>query len=257
MTEPNCPDNEYVRGFLDGQRERQPEVERLTAELDWFRAGAVRIREAKRRFSSRLIASAHLLDAAVDAYTAGQVEVPPTPTTDTEIEKLPRLDLGSARCTCDWPPGVPGVPHRPWCATNGGQVEPEDTGEASQDAAPDAPRGAETVLGEIAQERLRQDAKWGQQNHLDGTGPRVPFGGRLCYMADAARDARLATNAAADKTPGLEHHGPLTWRHILLEEVFEALAEAEPAALRAELVQIGAVSVAWVEAIDRRTAADA
>lgn len=94
------------------------EVERLTAERDRFRAAAVRIREARRRLSSRLIASAHLLDvpftdapdhspwtgvkaalyaldAAVDAYVAGQVEVPPTPTTDAEIEALPRLDLGA------------------------------------------------------------------------------------------------------------------------------------------------------------------
>lgn len=32
------------------------------------------------------------------------------------------------------------------------------------------PRSA-AVLEEDSQERVRQDARWGQQDHLDGTGP--------------------------------------------------------------------------------------
>ncbi|MEY9934267.1 hypothetical protein ABH926_008932 [Catenulispora sp. GP43] len=39
---------------------------------------------------------------------------------------------------------------------------------------------------------------------------------------------------------------------MLLEEVYEALAEVDPAALRAELVQVAAVAAAWVEDIDSR-----
>jgi hypothetical protein len=35
--------------------------------------------------------------------------------------------------------------------------------------------------------------------------------------------------------------------------VAEALAEDDPTLLRAELIQVAAVAVAWVEAIDRRT----
>jgi hypothetical protein len=43
----------------------------------------------------------------------------------------------------------------------------------------------------------------------------------------------------------------LTWADILEEEIAEALAESDPVKLRAELVQSGAVIVAWIEAIDR------
>ena len=46
--------------------------------------------------------------------------------------------------------------------------------------------------------------------------------------------------------------GTLTWRHILLEEVFEALAESDPAKLRTESIQSAAVIAAWVEDIDSR-----
>jgi hypothetical protein len=37
-----------------------------------------------------------------------------------------------------------------------------------------------------------------------------------------------------------------------MEEVREAMAESDPAKLRVELVQVAAVSVAWIEALDRR-----
>lgn len=46
--------------------------------------------------------------------------------------------------------------------------------------------------------------------------------------------------------------GEATWLDILREEVLEAFAEDDPARLRTELVQVAAVAVAWVEAIDRR-----
>jgi hypothetical protein len=94
------------------------------------------------------------------------------------------------------------------------------------------------VLGEVQAERDRQDAKFGEQNHPDGTGGPV-----MREQADAARAAcqYLADNGGPD------------WRAILLEEVYEALAEEDPALLRAELVQVAAVAIAWVAAIDRRT----
>ncbi|WP_239134632.1 hypothetical protein [Streptomyces sp. SID12488] len=94
------------------------------------------------------------------------------------------------------------------------------------------------VLSEVLAERIRQDAKWGEQNHPDGTG--------LPVYRHAARRYRDAAdrNAAA---------GVLTWRDVSNEEHFEALAESDPVKLRAELVQSAAVKVAWIEAIDRRT----
>lgn len=101
------------------------------------------------------------------------------------------------------------------------------------------------VLAEISDERSRQDEKWGEQNHPDGTGPRVAYAGGLEYAADRRERARHKCD--------YEHHrGTGTWAHILEEEHTEALAEDDPAKLRAELVQVTAVAVAWIEAIDRR-----
>lgn len=93
------------------------------------------------------------------------------------------------------------------------------------------------VLDEIRAERKAQDAKWGEQNHPNGTG-----GISAHFHADVARND--CNRAAAD--------GRLTWRHILDEEVAEAIAESDPAKLRAELIQVGAVVAAWIEALDRR-----
>ncbi|MER7213145.1 hypothetical protein ABT340_39290 [Streptosporangium sp. NPDC000239] len=93
---------------------------------------------------------------------------------------------------------------------------------------------------ELRAERARQDARWGEQNHPDGTG--LPI-----YQHSAHRHREHAERAAAA--------GVLAWRDILQEEVYEALAEGDPATLRAELIQVAAVAVAWIEAIDRRTVA--
>ena len=98
------------------------------------------------------------------------------------------------------------------------------------------------VLVQVAAERLRQDERWGEQNHPDGTGT------ARSVVADVAADhARNACEVAFATGNG-------TWRHILLEEVYEALAEADPQKLRTELIQVAAVATAWVEAIDRRGA---
>ncbi|WP_405909592.1 hypothetical protein OG742_37320 [Streptomyces sp. NBC_00828] len=96
------------------------------------------------------------------------------------------------------------------------------------------------VLSEVLAERIRQDGEWGEQNHPDGTGG---------YEARRiAEDARRNCKAAAER-------GVVTWLLISDEEHCEALAESDPAKLRAELIQDAAVKVAWVEAIDRRAAA--
>lgn len=73
------------------------------------------------------------------------------------------------------------------------------------------------VLYEVGRERRRQDEKWGEQNHDD-----------------------------------------LFWLGILGEEfgeVSKAIIEGGPfgpTLLRNELIQVAAVAVSWVEAIDRR-----
>ena len=95
----------------------------------------------------------------------------------------------------------------------------------------------EEVLREVARERQRQDARWGEQNHPDGASD--------VYAATADHYREICQAHAAE--------GHCTWKDILLEEVWEAFAEPDPAKLRAELVQVAAVAAAWAEAIDRRT----
>ena len=72
------------------------------------------------------------------------------------------------------------------------------------------------VLADIADERARQDEKWGDQSG----------------------------------------HPYLLWNAILGEEVGEVsrvlLEDLDAKRLRAELVQVAAVAVAWVETIDKR-----
>lgn len=109
----------------------------------------------------------------------------------------------------------------------------------------------EAVLADIRSERCRQDVKWGEQNYDDGTGRGVQPLMRICSdTTGAAALADLATFATETTT----ELGLLTWRDILLEEVFEALAESDAAKLRTELIQVAAVATQWAEAIDRREA---
>jgi hypothetical protein len=108
----------------------------------------------------------------------------------------------------------------------------------------------ELVLGEVARERDAQEAKHGDQSHLpDGTGP-----DRILSMRraeDIAHWAKARCKAASQNEGG---DGSITFEHILTEEWAEAVAESDPAKLRAELIQVIAVGVQWVEAIDRRPA---
>src|SRR4051794_1981719 len=94
----------------------------------------------------------------------------------------------------------------------------------------------ELVLDDVADERVRQIEKWGVQSLADGTGDiwEVP-----------ANEAKRIT--AERFGAGLGN-----WGDVLLVEVFEAMAEADPARLRAELVQVAAVAVAWIEDVDRK-----
>jgi hypothetical protein len=111
------------------------------------------------------------------------------------------------------------------------------------------------VLNDVFSERIQQDRKFGEQNWPNGTGPTkrplqdierlsvVPIGRSFAYRIKS--NAQVVCEAAVKS-------GVITFRDILLEEVFEALAEGDDLALRAELIQVAAVAVNWVQAIDRR-----
>lgn len=109
----------------------------------------------------------------------------------------------------------------------------------------------EHVLSEVMDERCRQQAKWGQQNHPDGTGGE-PGPSR---SADSSDRLQALRREHAEASRVLCNHvfreGRGTWRHILREEVDEAIAEDDKARLRQELVQVAAVAVAWIEKLDR------
>jgi hypothetical protein len=115
-----------------------------------------------------------------------------------------------------------------------------------------------TALEDISDERVRQDTKWGQQDHLDGTGRHTQP-----LLADTATgiadddEAHYIRDVLQGRTvwrfDGMADRVG-TWGDILLEEVFEAMAEDDPIKLRAELIQTAAVAVAWIESIDRKLA---
>jgi hypothetical protein len=107
------------------------------------------------------------------------------------------------------------------------------------------------VLDEVHAERVRQDQRWGQQNH-----PLVdPV---LLSRGDADRMCDEFEVPTADRARWLcdlrHRRGDGSWTDILLEELCEFIEAATvkgPAEARAELVQLAAVAVAAVEAIDR------
>jgi len=101
------------------------------------------------------------------------------------------------------------------------------------------------VLIEVLNERRTQHAKWGEQNHPDGV--------------EAWEDTvNLHYDETAPSAGEIEHcarrileSGSPTFLAILMEEVGEAMCEVEKPKLRAELVQVAAVAVAWIEKLDR------
>lgn len=101
--------------------------------------------------------------------------------------------------------------------------------------------GVAAFAQEIDAERARQLAKFGDQQHPDGTGNKS--------QQDDAVQARRWCEAAFGSGYG-------TWADVLAEEVAEANAERDPAKLRAELIQVAAVCAAWIYAIDQRPAAE-
>lgn len=95
------------------------------------------------------------------------------------------------------------------------------------------------VLMDVSEERERQTRKWGEQHHLDHCPYLYREWDRWADNWKAINDRRVQKDE-------------LSWDGILLEEVYEALAETDPAMLREELVQVAAVAVAWIEDIDSR-----
>ncbi len=92
--------------------------------------------------------------------------------------------------------------------------------------------GTRRVLEEVRQERLRQDAKWGVQNHDPATW--------LMILGEEVGEVNQAA---------LEYH---------FHQFDKAAPERGPRTLddyRRELVQVAAVAVSMIECLDRQQAA--
>lgn len=108
-------------------------------------------------------------------------------------------------------------------------------------------RALRSVIVEVMHERCRQHEKWGQQNHCDGTGS---ISNAIDWQTHHAPS--VFAEICKEKCREAAAAGEVTYAHILLEEVAEAFAESDAKRLRAELLQVAATAVQWVEAIDRR-----
>ena len=84
------------------------------------------------------------------------------------------------------------------------------------------------VLAEVAQERDRQDAKWGQQNHS-------PAGWLAVLVEEVGEAAQQIAQG---------------WVEPITSEPAEYLAN-----LRRELIQVAASAVAFIECLDRQDGA--
>lgn len=102
------------------------------------------------------------------------------------------------------------------------------------------------VLSDVRAERARQFARYGtNEDFLDGTGADVKWFGDVTAVQ---AEQTLRTNYEAYEA----EHGVVTFRHLVAEEVAEAFQESNPARLRAELLQVAALAVSWIEKIDSR-----
>jgi|SRR5579859_5199996 len=95
------------------------------------------------------------------------------------------------------------------------------------------------VMEEIVDERFRQDAKWGEQNYKGGNGLASHLGLAGVYKT-------------LNDLPSIQK----TWKDVFLGEMHEALGATSDEELRQQLVQLAALAVAWIQAIDRKSNGD-
>lgn len=97
------------------------------------------------------------------------------------------------------------------------------------------------IIDAIVLERIEQEDKWGKQ-------VRPMLGGEATVIRDNLK-------SLADKWKAINNRsmGGDAWYRILLEKVYEAVSEPDMDKMREELVQVAAVAVEIIEAIDMGT----
>ena len=108
----------------------------------------------------------------------------------------------------------------------------------------------ESVLQAVKEERARQFARYGTNDNLeDGTGADAPWLWPLAHLGASDIEAELRAQYEDHE----REHGSPTWMHLIREEVAESFQESDPTQLEAELVQVAALCVSWVETIRGRS----
>lgn len=109
----------------------------------------------------------------------------------------------------------------------------------------------EAVLADVAAERRYQIERYGDNADLeDGTGPHVAWVPDDVTGLDGATQIEIKFRRTYENYEAA--YGKPTWMHLVREEVAEAFAESDPVRLRAELIQVAALAVSWVEKLDAR-----
>lgn len=118
-------------------------------------------------------------------------------------------------------------------------------------------RSGAKIAQEVLDERIRQDAKWGEQNHPD-VDPVLMGRPGGCAPQRMAQEYEIPTAPRAKQLCDIAaRRGEQSWGSILVEEVAELIEAAtlgDSVATREEAIQVAAVAQQWVEAIDRREA---
>lgn len=112
--------------------------------------------------------------------------------------------------------------------------------------------GTLQVLEEVFEERKRQVARYGHNDDkADGTGPNVKWlsGTDINLDLRHADEIEKAFRTEYDRNGGDEG---ADWMRLVREELAEVFAEDDPENLEAELLQVAALCVSWVESIRKR-----
>lgn len=106
------------------------------------------------------------------------------------------------------------------------------------------------IINEILKERQRQDDKWGREEH-----PLVyKFNGKEATGEDLCRYYDIPSEQKAkNRCDNVAKNGTITWTDIIIEEVSEVVSASNDKDRRTELVQLGAVIVAAIECLDRKS----
>ena len=107
-------------------------------------------------------------------------------------------------------------------------------------------REFQNIINEIAEERNRQNEKWGEQNHSI-----IDYTSAYCASWLYERYRTYGASDARERVDSLSEKDELTYMDILLEEVYEVIESRGKEDIRKELIQVAAVAVAMIESLDR------